>query len=86
VHIEAVLELANIIQPHTISIHLITRSADIIANIILKKKKEDSKLMTLIVTQAYILLVAAMARKSFKGKKKMKRTYNNNYSGKSREY
>jgi len=84
VHIEAVLELANIIQPHTIPMYLITRSADMIVNIILNKKEENSKFMTLIVTQAYILLVAAMAHKSLKGKENKKRTYNNNYSDKAR--
>ncbi|EZA59780.1 hypothetical protein X777_14352 [Ooceraea biroi] len=64
-HIEAVLELANIIQPHTIPIHLITRSIDIIISIILNKDA-DSKFMVLMVTQAHILLVAAAERKSFK--------------------
>lgn len=68
-HIEAVLELANITQPHIMPIHLITRSANIIVNIILDKNT-DLKFMTLIVTQAYILLVASAVRKSFKGKKK----------------
>nr|XP_012225273.1 PREDICTED: uncharacterized protein LOC105673887 [Linepithema humile] len=63
-HIEAVLELANIIRPIPIPIHLIMRSADSIINIILKKNI-DSKLMTSLVTQAYIVLVISTSRKSF---------------------
>lgn len=67
-HIKAVLELANIIQPHVMSIEVIIRSAYNIVYIILKKDT-DSKFMTLVITQAHILLVSAVSYKSFKGKK-----------------
>ncbi|XP_025073919.1 uncharacterized protein LOC105426728 [Pogonomyrmex barbatus] len=63
-HIDTVLELANITRPSTIPIPFIIRSADYIVNIILKKNI-DSKLMTLFLTQAYILLDAAVSCKSF---------------------
>lgn len=66
-HIETALELANIIRPSTIPLPFIIRSAHNIADIILKKAT-DSKFMTLILTQAYILLEAAMSRHSFEGK------------------
>ncbi|XP_077281388.1 uncharacterized protein LOC143908028 isoform X2 [Temnothorax americanus] len=63
-HIEAVLKLANIIRPSTIPIAFVISSADNIVNIILKKNT-DSKFMTLILTQAYILLDTAMSCESF---------------------
>lgn len=67
-HIKAVLELANITHPHIMPIEVIIRCAHNVVNIILKKNI-DSKLMTLAITQAYILLLSAISRKSFKGKK-----------------
>lgn len=66
-HIETALELANFIQPTMIPIPFIIRSADNIAKIILNPNT-DSKFMNLVLTQAYILLDAAMSSKSFKGK------------------
>lgn len=69
-HIEAALELANITQPHIIPIDVIMRSVDNIVNIILKKNT-NSKFMTLVITQAHILLVSAISHKSFKGKKQI---------------
>ncbi|XP_024873693.1 uncharacterized protein LOC112455767 [Temnothorax curvispinosus] len=63
-HIETVLELANTIRPSTIPIAFIISSADNIVNIILKKNT-DTKFMTLILTQAYILLDTAMSCKTF---------------------
>lgn len=66
-HMETILELANTIRPSTIPIAFIIRSADNIVNILLKKDT-DLKFLTSILTQAYILLDAAMSCKSFEGK------------------
>ncbi|XP_025268859.1 uncharacterized protein LOC112639364 [Camponotus floridanus] len=64
-HIEAALELANITQPYIIPIDVIMRSAYNIVDIILKKNT-NSKFMTLVITQAHVLLVSAISHKSFK--------------------
>lgn len=48
--------------------HLVTRSADIIVNII-SKKSANSRFATLVVKQAYILLVIATSNQSLDGKK-----------------
>jgi len=63
------LELANITQPYIIPIDVIMRSAHNIVDIILKKNT-NSKFMTLVITQAHVLLVSAISHKSFKGKNK----------------
>ncbi|XP_070514998.1 uncharacterized protein [Cardiocondyla obscurior] len=64
VHVETALELANNIRPSTIPVAFVIRSAYNIINIILKKNV-DLTFMTLILSQAYILLEAAMSCKSF---------------------
>ncbi|XP_025992677.2 uncharacterized protein LOC105196260 isoform X2 [Solenopsis invicta] len=63
-HLETILELANIIRPSTIPLSFVIRTADNITNIILKQNK-DSKFNTLVLTQAYISLDASVSCQSF---------------------
>jgi len=68
-HIETTLELANMIRPTAIPLSFIIRSANIIDTIFKKNKDfSNTKLMTLVLTQAYTLLDVATSRNSFEGK------------------